>query len=217
MVEHFWASVPSAFPALALAHFIALISPGPDFFLIVGHAVRRGLPGAIYICVGIALGNAAYIALAIVGWSGLKLYPGLYRAVEIAGAAYLLWMGTLLLRSGFKGAAHQLMGKEALSPFLQLLAGLSSALLNPKNAIFYLSLMTGFIGSSATTGQLAFSALWMFLVVLIWDIAIAAFISCSWINKSLSKILSAIELISGAVLIIIAVCLLVGTGFSNFS
>lgn len=29
---------PPAFPALALAHFMALLSPGPDFFLLVGYA-----------------------------------------------------------------------------------------------------------------------------------------------------------------------------------
>ena len=31
---------PSAFPALALSHFVALLSPGPDFFLLVGYAIR---------------------------------------------------------------------------------------------------------------------------------------------------------------------------------
>lgn len=29
---------PSAFLATALAHFVALLSPGPDFFLLVGYA-----------------------------------------------------------------------------------------------------------------------------------------------------------------------------------
>lgn len=33
---------PPAFPALALAHFMALLSPGPDFFLLVGYAVETG-------------------------------------------------------------------------------------------------------------------------------------------------------------------------------
>lgn len=31
---------PSAFLALALAHFVALLIPGPDFFLLVGYAAR---------------------------------------------------------------------------------------------------------------------------------------------------------------------------------
>lgn len=34
---------PSAFLALALAHFVALLSPGPDFFLLVGYAARYRL------------------------------------------------------------------------------------------------------------------------------------------------------------------------------
>lgn len=37
---------PSAFLALALAHFVALLSPGPDFFLLVGYAARYRLRGS---------------------------------------------------------------------------------------------------------------------------------------------------------------------------
>ncbi len=59
---------PAAFPALALSHFVALLSPGPDFFLLVGYAVRYRIRGSIGLCLGIAAGNALYIVLAIVGW-----------------------------------------------------------------------------------------------------------------------------------------------------
>lgn len=31
---------PAGFPALALAHFVALLSPGPDFFLLAAYAMR---------------------------------------------------------------------------------------------------------------------------------------------------------------------------------
>ncbi|MDU7100590.1 MAG: LysE family translocator, partial [Enterobacter sp.] len=48
---------PSAFLALALAHFVALLSPGPDFFLLVGYAARYRLRGSAGLCVGIAAGN----------------------------------------------------------------------------------------------------------------------------------------------------------------
>ena len=55
---------PAAFPALALSHFVALLSPGPDFFLLVGYAVRYRIRGSIGLCLGIAAGNALYIVLA---------------------------------------------------------------------------------------------------------------------------------------------------------
>lgn len=50
---------PPAFPALALAHFMALLSPGPDFFLLVGYAVRYRLRGSVGLCLGIAAGKWA--------------------------------------------------------------------------------------------------------------------------------------------------------------
>lgn len=108
--------IPAAFPALALAHFLALLSPGPDFFLILGHAVRHRLRGALYICLGIALGNALYICLAVSGWSIMRQVPSLYRILELAGAGYLAWLGFLLLRA-----------LEKRIPFIEGLAGLTLA------------------------------------------------------------------------------------------
>lgn len=66
---------PSAFPALALAHFVALLSPGPDFFLLVGYAVRYRMRDSTGLCVGIAVGNGLYILLAIIGWGILRQLP----------------------------------------------------------------------------------------------------------------------------------------------
>lgn len=82
---------PAAFPALALSHFVALLSPGPDFFLLVGYAVRYRIRGSIGLCLGIAAGNALYIVLAIVGWGLLRQAPLLFLLIELLGAGYLLW------------------------------------------------------------------------------------------------------------------------------
>ncbi len=42
--------LPATFPALVLAHLVALLSPGQDFFLVAGHAIRHKLRGSIFIC-----------------------------------------------------------------------------------------------------------------------------------------------------------------------
>jgi Putative threonine efflux protein len=90
---------PSAFLALALAHFVALLSPGPDFFLLVGYAARYRLRGSAGLCIGIAAGNGLYILLVIVGWSALRQFSWLFTLIELCGALYLLWIGSHLLRS----------------------------------------------------------------------------------------------------------------------
>ena len=196
--------IPAAFPALALAHFLALLSPGPDFFLILAHAVRHRLRGALFICLGIALGNALYICLAVSGWSVLRQAPSLYRFVELAGAGYLAWLGFLLLResrNATSGEGSLATGEVSpLSPASQMLTGLGSALLNPKNAVFYLTLMTVILGPTATLPQQAFAGIWMTLLVFAWDAALAAAISLPGAQRALEKRIPLIEGLAGLTL-----------------
>ena len=193
---------PSAFPALALAHFVALLSPGPDFFLLVGYAVRYRMRGSTGLCVGIAVGNGLYILLAIIGWGILRQLPLLFTIIELLGALYLLWIGSLLIRS----RPQTLTGADAQSTCpgfgKQLLLGLGSSLLNPKNALFYLALMTALLGPSVTLLQQTMSGIWMTSVVLFWDLLIVMFIGLPQIQRRLTRGILWVERIAGGVLII---------------
>ncbi len=193
---------PSAFPALALAHFVALLSPGPDFFLLVGYAVRYRMRGSAGLCVGIALGNGLYIMLAIIGWGILRQLPLLFTVIELLGALYLLWIGSLLIRS----RPQTLTGADAQSTCpgfgKQLLLGLASSLLNPKNALFYLALMTALLGPSVTLLQQSVSGIWMTSVVLFWDLLIVMFIGLPQIQRRLTRGIVWVERIAGGVLVI---------------
>ena len=193
---------PSAFPALALAHFVALLSPGPDFFLLVGYAARYRMRGSAGLCVGIAFGNGLYILLAIIGWGILRQLPLLFTVVELLGALYLLWIGSLLIRS----RPQTLTGADARSTCpgfgKQLLLGLGSSLLNPKNALFYLALMTALLGPSVTLLQQTMSGIWMTSVVLFWDLLIVMFIGLPQIQRRLTRGILWIERIAGGVLIV---------------
>lgn len=205
--------IPETFLALALAHFLALLSPGPDFFLVVGHAIRHKLRGTFFICVGIAAGNGVYIVLSICGWSIFKHSEILYRCMEFLGAGYLLWMGYMLLRSSKTPVDVASRVSCALPPCKQLLIGLGSALLNPKNAIFYLTLMTVIIGKQATLPQTVFCGVWMTLLVFVWDVALASFISHPKAQHALGAKIPLIEKTAGAVLILIALSIVVSPFF----
>ncbi|MBJ8709681.1 MULTISPECIES: LysE family translocator [Citrobacter] len=193
---------PSAFPALALAHFVALLSPGPDFFLLVGYAARYRMRGSAGLCVGIAFGNGLYILLAIIGWGILRQLPLLFTVIELLGALYLLWIGSLLVRS----RPQTLTGTDAQSTCpgfgKQILLGLGSSLLNPKNALFYLALMTALLGPSVTLLQQNMSGIWMTSIVLCWDLLIVMFIGLPQIQRRLSRGILWVERIAGGVLII---------------
>lgn len=204
-MERFSVLFPSAFPALALAHFVALLSPGPDFFLLVGYAVRYPLRGSAGLCVGIAAGNGLYILLAIVGWGILRQLPLLFTIIELLGAVYLLWIGALLLRSRPQALSGS--GAENACPGFhqQLLLGLGSSLLNPKNALFYLALMTALLGPGVTLVQQTVSGIWMTSVVLVWDILIVTVIALPAVQQRFTHGLLWIERAAGAILCVFGV------------
>lgn len=198
---------PSAFPALALAHFVALLSPGPDFFLLVGYAVRYRMRGSAGLCVGIAIGNGLYILLAIIGWGILRQLPLLFTVIELLGALYLLWIGSLLIRSRPQTLTRADAQSTCPAFGKQLLLGLGSSLLNPKNALFYLALMTALLGPSVTSLQQAVSGIWMSSVVLFWDLLIVMFIGLPQIQQRLTKGILWIERIAGGVLIVFGIAI----------
>lgn len=202
---------PIAFPVLILTHFVALLSPGQDFFLIVGHSIRHKLCGSRFICLGIALGNAVYIAIAILGWTGIRDHPVIFSVVEFIGALYLLWIGLKLVQSQNNDALLNTVQRPMPSPVCQLLLGLNSALLNPKNALFYMSLMTVILGSHVTLLQQMSCGVWMFLVVLGWDLLVAATISRPSIQRHLKQSIHLVERGAGIILIFFSIAL-----FANY-
>ena len=187
---------PAVFPALALSHFVALLSPGPDFFLLIGYAVRYRIRGSIGLCLGIAAGNALYIVLAIVGWGLLRQAPLLFLLIELLGAGYLLWIGSLLIRS--RPATLAVESVRAARPGFgrQLLLGLGSSLLNPKNALFYLALMTSLLGPAVTLLQQTVS------VVFFWDLLLVSAIALPQIQRRLGAIVWRLERAAGAILML---------------
>lgn len=200
---------PANFPALALAHFVALLSPGPDFFLLTAYAIRYHLRGSAGICLGIALGNGIYILLATLGWAGIQHSPRLFSLIELSGACYLLWIGYQLLKSRSSPQFQPVQQTEKpLTLGRQMLLGLGSALLNPKNMLFYISLMTTILGQNVTATQQIVSGGWMFFVVLGWDLLIAALITRPLVQQRLQRYLNIIERGAGIVLIFFGLILL---------
>lgn len=204
--------IPITFPALAIAHFIALLSPGPDFFLLAGHGIRSRFWGSAFISLGIALGNAVYIIISISGWSTIRDNPVLFRCIEVAGALYLLWIGYRLLTSRSRSIDLTKQSHPTLSIPKQCAVGFTSAILNPKNMLFYMSLMTVILGRDVTMIQQIACGVWMFGVVLVWDLLIVVLIGHPFLEKILNRKVHYIERGSGVVLMSFSIVLFVSNG-----
>jgi threonine/homoserine/homoserine lactone efflux protein len=83
---------------IAGAHFLALLSPGPDFFLVARSSLAHGWRGATGACIGIALANGVFIAAAFGAWMMLAVL-----AWDMA-VAVALAIGSATLRQRFAQA-----------------------------------------------------------------------------------------------------------------
>ncbi|QHH97336.1 LysE family translocator [Acinetobacter dispersus] len=183
------------FLTIAIAHFIALLTPGADFFLILKTLLESQKKAARFTCAGIALGNAIilisiYLSLFIIGQVNTELFI-LMKWLGVVYFAYLAIQCFRLAQSAQRvndlaeKRVHQPNKNAYLKAFL---SGLLSSLLNPKNLLFY-SVLVILIYPQYNFVQNTLLCLWMVGLVLIWNLAIVQLIGSSiylsWLNRHL--------------------------------
>lgn len=161
------------FLLVAGTHFAALLSPGPDFFLLLRAALVRGQRHADGCAAGIALANLLSMLLVLALLSLLALADGLWwRLLQGVGGAYFLWLGgRALLARRRLDLARQEAGSGG-GWRRGLVEGLLASSLNPKLPLFYAGLFGVLREAAMPAWGLATSMIWMALVVLLWDMAL---------------------------------------------
>lgn len=138
----------SIFPivtTVVIAHFLALISPGPDFMLLVKSGIKNGVRNALGLALGIASANGVYIFLCIIGIGDLLMNSLiLLRVLKAIGGIFLLYIAISALKSRKNEYCknveiHDISGKkEKFSK--EFSKEFVSSITNPKNLVFYLCL-----------------------------------------------------------------------------
>ena len=191
------------------SHFLALLLPGADFFLIVRLATRSGWRACLPLCTGIAFGNAGYILLAFTGLQVLQKTPALLWGIQTLGAVYLLYLSFLLLRPSSAQSLQAIMPSQLYAaPKRQFGMGLFSALFNPKNGLFYMSLASVLGQQQASLGLYVACGLWMFSIVWLWDMLVAVLLGNPLFLRRFQTCLPLIEHGAGLMLTLLAAVML---------
>jgi len=191
------------FLLLAGTHFLALLSPGPDFFLVLRTATRFGSSAGVRASAGIAMANALYVVCALSGVALLQRAPLLLEALRWLGCAYLAWLGWRILRSSRSEVEDAgVMAESTRSSAFW--AGFLSGLLNPKNALFYFSLLSVVMPQAAPVALRVFSGVWMVVVVFGWDALLALGLGKGSVRRLLLRQVALIEKALGCVFLAIA-------------
>ncbi|MFD3704162.1 LysE family translocator [Nocardia sp. NPDC058658] len=130
---------------VAAAALGMVLTPGPNMMYLVSRTVAQGRRAGMISLLGVAAGFGVYLLAAAAGITAVfAVVPGLYLAVKLAGAAYLLWLAWQAIRPGGVSvfAPAELPHDPARRLFMM---GLATNLLNPKIAIMYLALIPQFV------------------------------------------------------------------------
>jgi RhtB (resistance to homoserine/threonine) family protein len=141
--------------AFAAVAAVLILTPGPDMALVTRNTVARGRRAGIETSAGVCAGVLVHGCAAALGLSAiLRTSATAFTVVKLVGAAYLVFLGGQALWRSRPGAADEgaLLGgaerRATGSPFRQ---GLLSNVLNPKLAVFFLTLLPQFIDPHDST------------------------------------------------------------------
>ncbi len=137
------------------------LTPGPNMAWLALLTATAGRTTGWAAVAGIGLGLAVQGVLAATGLAVLMTaWPGAYVAVHALGVGYLLWLALESWRDA-GNPAHHLPGggEDGVTGFRR---GLVTNLLNPKAALFYVTVLPGFLPPAAgVTGGLVLTAIYV--------------------------------------------------------
>lgn len=171
----------------ALAVLLLALTPGPVWIYLLSRTLAQGRRAGYFSLFGVATGVVVHVLLAAAGLSAFVLaIPRAFDVLKLAGAAYLLWLAVSTLRGGgFSFTPQPLAPVPDRVLFRQALA---ASVLNPKVAVFYLSLFPQFINPSAGSvfGQSLVLGAVHVLISLVFDsglVTIAALLSAWFVRR----------------------------------
>lgn len=141
------------FLTIAIVHFFAVASPGPDFAVVLKQSIQEGRQQAVWTSWGIGSGILLHVTYSLVGISLLiQTTPWLFNALLYIAAAYLCWIGLNALKSQAQvltKTEELTVNTGAYSSLKSFALGFITNGLNPKATLFFLSVFT--VGISTTT------------------------------------------------------------------
>ncbi|HEY8344360.1 MAG TPA: LysE family transporter [Bacillota bacterium] len=195
------------------------ISPGPDFFVVLKNSLGHGKRMGIATALGIGLALTIHISCTILGLAlFLQKNPTIFRIIQVIGAIYLFRLGwqSLLTKSSSQQlidsqSENNIQGTEQKSLAAGFKEGFFCNMLNPKAALFFLSVFSQFL-----TVNTAFWVQWLYgleimIAVVGWFLLLASLVSTSFFRRTANAYLHWFNRVLGLALLYYALRIIWGS------
>jgi len=183
----------TAYTLFILTAFALTVTPGPNVIYIITRSVNQGRTSGLFSALGIASGTILYSVATALGISAILASSAtLYNVIKILGAIYFVYLGIQKFIENKESVSTNPI-KRQRNPTIFIQAFWVNVL-NPKTAIFFLSLLPQFIAPKRgfVFAQMMILGLTLALVGFVSDIAytLAAASVRPWLltKKSFGKI-----------------------------
>lgn len=127
------------------AALLMVLTPGPNMIYVVSRSLCQGTRAGVISLLGVAAGFLVHMLAAAIGLSALFLaVPLAYELLKWVGAGYLLWLAWQALKPGAR-STFETRELPPDSPLKLFTMGFFTNVLNPKIAVFYLSIFPQFV------------------------------------------------------------------------
>ncbi|MCG8443878.1 MAG: LysE family translocator, partial [Caulobacterales bacterium] len=133
------------YAAFVLASAVLIVMPGPNVTLIIAESLSHGRRAGVAVVAGAIGAQALQLLLVVAGLAALvAAYGSAFTVVRWLGAAYLIWMGVMMLRAA--GRAGRAAPPSRASSIRR---GALVALANPKTLVFHAAFLPQFVDPAA--------------------------------------------------------------------
>ncbi len=167
------------------------VAPGPDFFMVLRNSLTRGRLAGVMTALGIGSALVVHVVYSVLGLALIiASSPAVFSLIRVCGALYLLYIAGRALMSA--RTAMPDVRAEAERPTGSPLAGWREGfwcnLLNPKAALFFLSIFSQFM-TPETPGSLR----WVYgaevvVTVTTWFVLLALFLSTGRMRRAYTSL-----------------------------
>jgi RhtB (resistance to homoserine/threonine) family protein len=189
---------------------VSLISPGPDFAIVVKNSLIYSRKTALLTALGIALGILVHVTYILLGLGFLIAEtPWLLLCIKCLGAGYLFYIGFKGIRAKKMtttlGAIHH---KKDISSFSAIRYGFLTNALNPKCMLFFISLFSVVISPSTPMIIMLIYGILIFAETLAWFSFVAFCLSGKRTREKFNAVSHWIERVTGGILMSLGIRLL---------
>jgi threonine/homoserine/homoserine lactone efflux protein len=180
---------PQLYVLFLTAALVLTLAPGPDTMFVLGAGLGGGARGGLLASAGIMTGLLVHLALALVGVSALiAASPLAFDVLRWAGAAYLIWIGVPLVVRAWRDRNAAVASGSVPTATRVYWQGLTTSLLNPKVAIFYVAFLPQFVSTELGHAPLQLLLLglthWLMGLPYLCALALASGSAAAWLRRS---------------------------------